>query len=78
VLSDSVRFRVWAPKRKSVDVVIEDGNGAIIPLDPERNGYFSGIVPNLEAGSLYRYRLDQDRKYPDPCSRFQPEGPHGP
>jgi maltooligosyltrehalose trehalohydrolase len=78
VLSNGVRFRVWAPKRKSVEVLIENGNENIIPLDPEGNGYFSRIIPNLEAGSLYRYRLDEDKKYPDPCSRFQPEGPHGP
>ena len=26
----------------------------------------------------YRYRLDGGQAYPDPCSRFQPEGPHGP
>ncbi|MGE5443159.1 MAG: malto-oligosyltrehalose trehalohydrolase [Ignavibacteriales bacterium] len=78
VLSDGVRFRVWAPKRKSVDVVIENRNEAIIPLHSDGNGYFSVVVSNLEAGSLYKYRLDEDEKYPDPCSRFQPEGPHGP
>ncbi len=78
VLPNGVRFRVWAPKRKSVDVVIENGNERIIPLDPEGDGYFSGFVPHLEAGPLYRYRLDEEGKYPDPCSRFQPQGPHGP
>ncbi len=78
VLSDGVRFRVWAPRCKSVDVIIENENGAIIPLNPEGNGYFSGFVSNLGVRSLYKYRLDEDGRYPDPCSRFQPEGPHGP
>lgn len=78
MLSNGVQFRVWAPKRKRVDVVIENGNGMTVPLDPERNGYFSGTVPDIGAGTLYKYRLDGDKKCPDPCSRFQPEGPHGP
>src|SRR5262249_44565849 len=30
-------------------------------------------------GSLYRFRLDGETNlYPDPASRFQPDGPHGP
>lgn len=81
VVPNGVRFRVWAPKRKRVDVVIENEAGTIIPLDPKENGYFAGIVPKVGAGTLYWYRLDEDnenKKYPDPCSRFQPEGPHGP
>lgn len=78
VVSNGVRFRVWAPKRKRVDVVLENEGGTIIPLDPEENGYFSGIALDVGAGTLYKYRLDEDKKYPDPSSRFQPEGPHGP
>jgi maltooligosyltrehalose trehalohydrolase len=41
-------------------------------------GYFSGLVPIATAGMLYRYRLDNGDAYPDPCSRYQPQGPHGP
>ena len=78
VLADGVRFRFWAPKRKRVEVVIEDRDEIIVPLKPERNGYFSRFIPDIGAGALYWYRLDKEGKYPDPCSRFQPEGPHGP
>lgn len=77
VLKDGVRFRVWAPKRKRVDVVIETEN-TIVPLEAEAEGYFSAVVPSVRPGALYRYRVDGDQTYPDPCSRFQPEGPHGP
>jgi maltooligosyltrehalose trehalohydrolase len=50
-----------------------------ITLTPEDQGYFSGEVPEAGAGTLYRFRLDGDEAlYPDPASRFQPEGPHGP
>ena len=47
------------------------------PLEPEQNGYYSGLVPAAGAGSLYKYRLDDGESYPDPASRFQPDGPHG-
>ena len=30
------------------------------------------------AGTLYRYRVNEEWGYPDPCSRSQPEGVHGP
>ena len=46
-------------------------------LGPERDGYFSGLLP-ATPGALYRFRLDGKNAYPDPVSRFQPEGPHGP
>jgi maltooligosyltrehalose trehalohydrolase len=48
-------------------------------LASEGNGYFSTTVADAGAGILYRYRIDQsDGLYPDPASRFQPQGPHGP
>ena len=46
-------------------------------MESEQNGYFSGYV-DATAGSLYRFRLDGREKFPDPVSRFQPDGPHGP
>lgn len=75
-----VHARVWAPAANSVELVSESPeNGPVaFPLDPEGDGYFSGLVPGLGAGSLYRYRLDGGEAFPDPASRFQPSGPHGP
>src|SRR5258708_1329118 len=70
-----VHFRVWARRRKSVHVVMDRSDMA---LAREGNGYFSGVVPSAVPGSLYRYRLDGGDAFPDPASRFQPEGPHGP
>jgi maltooligosyltrehalose trehalohydrolase len=64
--------------------VLEGGDGsrgrpAAGELQAEGNGYFSGEVAGASAGTLYRYRLDGDGTlYPDPASRFQPDGPHGP
>ena len=49
-------------------------------LDREHDGYFSALAKDGKAGQRYRFRLDGDnrRLFPDPASRFQPEGPYGP
>jgi maltooligosyltrehalose trehalohydrolase len=70
-----VDFRVWAPRRRRVEMVTGTQSHE---LRAEPDGYFSGTVPGLGAGALYRYRLDGGDAFPDPASRFQPEGPHGP
>jgi maltooligosyltrehalose trehalohydrolase len=74
-----VHFRVWAPQRKQVEVVIQaDGQQQAYELQAEASGYFSGTVRTASAGTDYRYRLDGGASYPDPASRYQPDGPHGP
>lgn len=73
--------RVWAPKRRKVEVVTYDAQGAELSataLAAESCGYFSGAVASAAAGTLYRFRLDGGDAFPDPASRFQPDGPHGP
>jgi maltooligosyltrehalose trehalohydrolase len=72
-----VHYRVWAPRRRTVEVVFEGGE-APLRLDAEPGGYFSGLAPRGRAGARYRYRLDGGDAYPDPASRFQPDGPDGP
>src|SRR4029453_6076928 len=72
-----VHFRVWAPKRRQVEVVFEDGSPAV-SLASEAGGYFSGFAGGAGAGGAYRFRLDGGGAFPDPASRFQPDGPHGP
>jgi maltooligosyltrehalose trehalohydrolase len=76
-----VDFRVWAPKRAQVEVVIEGGSGEgtthLCTQEPE--GYFRAFVRQARVGTRYRFRLDRgDRLYPDPASRAQPTGPQGP
>ena len=76
-LPDGVHFRVWSPRRDHVDVVFDDGR--VMPLQREDGGYFSGFAAGATPGALYRFRLDgQSSLYPDPASRFQPQGVHGP
>jgi maltooligosyltrehalose trehalohydrolase len=72
------RFRVWAPDRRLVDVVIEQGpERTAVPMSRDAQGYFEVVHP-ASPGQRYRFRLDGGEAFPDPCSRFQPEGPHGP
>ena len=72
-----VHFRVWAPQSRSVHVEVIDKDKTEAPLSAEDGGYFSGLVDGLSVGALYKYRLDSG-SFPDPASRFQPDGPHGP
>jgi maltooligosyltrehalose trehalohydrolase len=73
VNANGVHFRVWAPAHTNAEVI---SDGITQPLSAEGNGYFSGNVAGLEAGALYKYRISGE-EYPDPASRFQPDGPHG-
>jgi maltooligosyltrehalose trehalohydrolase len=77
-----VGFRVWAPKHREVEAVLEGGPGApaMVALAMGDDGYFVGTAPRAAAGTRYRFRLGGPRGnlFPDPASRYQPEGPHGP
>ena len=76
VSADWTHVRVWAPAAGRVQVVAE--GGAASELTAEAGGYFSGRC-RMGAGAHYRLRLgDAADLYPDPVSRFQPEGPSGP
>ena len=68
-----ITARVWAPDHTRVSLLID---GRVVALRREDGGYFAGDAPG-RAGSRYGFLLDEDPKpYPDPASRFQPDGPH--
>src|SRR6476661_9607487 len=75
-------FRVWAPERRRIDVVLVDPNGREqrkVPLSRGADGYFSEHLTDVGDGAFYFYQVDGDpRNYPDPASNFQPQGVHGP
>jgi maltooligosyltrehalose trehalohydrolase len=71
------QFRVWAPAAQEVMVEVYGQPVERTPLLPVGDGYFAAERADLHAGQRYRYVLD-GVALPDPCSRFQPEGPHGP
>jgi maltooligosyltrehalose trehalohydrolase len=75
-----VRFRVYAPRAHSVELETYPWPGDSIErirMMRDSQGFWS-VVSAAEVGTLYRYRLDGDSSYPDPYSRSQPEGVHGP
>ena len=82
IAPNQTHFRVWAPKARQLDVVLEtsaakNAQRTFHPLNREEGGYFSGSA-EAGAGALYRFRVDQNEHFhPDPASRFQPDGPHG-
>src|SRR4029453_7396927 len=73
-------FRVLAPKARELGVVVEKtpkSKRTFHPLTAEPHGYFFGVI-NAIHGTRYWFRVNSSEKfYPDPASRFQPDGPHG-
>ena len=57
--------------------VATDADARRLPLAAEGDGYFSGTDTRGRAGNRYKYRFE-DREWPDPASRFNPHGVHGP
>lgn len=72
------RFRVWAPRAKRVEVHLVSPGDRVAPLEPAARGYHEAVVEGVRPGARYFYRLDGKHERPDPASRFQPEGVHGP
>jgi maltooligosyltrehalose trehalohydrolase len=75
ITPDGVRFRLWAPKARSVEVVLDD---RLSPMERLGDGWFERVDAKARAGSRYRYRIDGTHLVPDPASRFQPEDVDGP
>ena len=70
-------FRVWAPFAREVLLEFDGHAAERIAMPATTEGYRAVDVDNVQAGRRYRYVVDGNA-FPDPCSRYQPEGPHGP
>ncbi len=71
------RFRVLAPFAKQLEIQLEGGTPRRVPMTADGRGYHDAFVRDAGAGALYRIVLD-GQPFPDPASRSQPEGVHGP
>jgi len=80
ILSDDgrCRFRVWSPLSERVHLHIIAPKECLVCMEPKHLGYHMAVVEGIQAGTRYRYRLSNDSEFPDPVSRYQPEGVHGP
>ena len=74
----ATRFRVWAPQAKAVELVVESPGRCTYPMQPDAGGFFALERTEPGPGGRYRYLVDGAGPFPDPASRFQPEGVHGP
>lgn len=76
-----VRWRVWAPGHEALEVVLFDAEGKpgrVLPMTQEPGGCFGAVLEGGGAGVRYKLRVDGEGPFPDPWSRSQPEGVHGP
>lgn len=87
LVGEGVRYRVWARDARRVETLVwsgdeppvRSGDGAprAVALALDASGYFHGLDHLGEPGDLYKFRIDGGEAYPDPASRYQPEGVHG-
>jgi maltooligosyltrehalose trehalohydrolase len=75
-----VRFRLWAPAAARVDLVLEPASqpARTLPLERSDDGWYELITTEARASTRYRYRIDGEALVPDPASRRNSQGVHGP
>ena len=71
----SVRFRLWAPACSRPSLVLSSEDQLLPAVS--QDGWFEWVV-GTRAGARYQFELTNGLRVPDPASRFQPEGVHGP
>jgi maltooligosyltrehalose trehalohydrolase len=74
---NGVRFRLWAPRATAVSLQLEPADAIGLPMAHEGEGWFTLSTHLAKPGARYRYLVD-GQAFPDPASRYQPDGVHGP
>ncbi len=74
----TVQFRVWSPSAQSLQVKFYNTPLNPLSLRQDASGYWEGKTTSVKPGMTYTYVIDKDLERPDPASRYQPEGVHGP
>ncbi|MHB8875702.1 MAG: malto-oligosyltrehalose synthase [Myxococcaceae bacterium] len=72
-----VRFRLWAPAAKRVELCLEGRSERVVPMRAAPGGWFQ-LIHDARPGTRYRFRIDRGMRVPDPASRSQPQDVHGP
>src|ERR1051325_9699979 len=74
VLEDGrCEFRVWAPHRERVELVINERR---IAMTAAPAGYHEITIDDCPEGTRYLFALPNGNERPDPASRSQPDGVH--
>jgi len=78
--SGEVRFRLWAPGAREVEVVLHDNpdERRLLRMGALPGGWYELVTGEAHVGSRYRYRIDGKQEVPDPASRANPDDIHGP
>jgi malto-oligosyltrehalose trehalohydrolase len=82
IADGGVRFRLWAPRARSVELLlghasdVGDSSSIELAMRPEPGGWWSLTTAKAAPGARYRYIVDGSA-FPDPASRLQPDGVHG-
>jgi malto-oligosyltrehalose trehalohydrolase len=71
---DGASFRLWAPAVRRVDLLLEKSH----PMRRGEDGWLSADIAGVKAGTLYKFRIDDEIDMPDPASAFQPDDVSGP
>lgn len=71
-------FIVWAPLLENVSLKLVSPSERIISMKKDDKGYWKVKADGVLPGTNYFYRIEDNTDRPDPSSRFQPEGVHGP
>jgi maltooligosyltrehalose trehalohydrolase len=74
----SCEFLVWAPRGSEVQAHVVAPREQRAALEPQGRGYYRGRLSQVGPGARYFYSLGAGKDRPDPASRLQPQGVHGP
>lgn len=77
LVEGAVRFRLWAPSASRVDLLLLEP-AAALPMQALAGGWYEATAAQADARSRYAYRIDGRLVVPDPASRCNPQGVHGP
>lgn len=79
VAEGRVRFRLWAPQSREMAVCLEEGGRETrLPMTQTGEGWFECVTARAAPGSRYGFCSEANLRWPDPASRWNPEGVHGP
>lgn len=74
---EACEFRVWAPNAREVEVNLIEA-ARMEPMARRGDGYFGTTLRGVRPGTPYLLRLNREIERPDPASRLQADGVHGP
>ena len=76
---DGCLFQLWARPGAKIELVIEgDPSRTAIAMAPDDDGIYRAHVDSAGPGTRYWFKIDGAGPFPDPASRYQPLGVHGP